>query len=578
MTRIAPLLVIDFGLSLRNDRGSAAAPYTVALGHNTQDTCKLPYGTSNVAGPAALREASPKVEPAGHPGVPSAEVAVAAPKPGAAMVTDASNAADAAGASAELNGRRKSLFIGINYYGTQAELHGCVDDVHRMLPLVRSWGFPDDEAHCRVLLDSPDWPVDKRPTKANIKAAISWLVSGAAAGDALFMHYSGHGGREPRTDGRGEWHETLCPVDMEESGMLMDSELFECLVRPLPSGCRLTCILDACHSAGALDLPYIFMGTPENIKKALAGEAVQMAMSKNWLRDFERWEDDPSALLGDVASVGLGLWDMWSRYKASTSSNQEGFCQDEPGNVGLAVGEVVAITGCASDQTSADVGDVHSEFQLPMGGSGGHVRHSNARSTAGGALTSAFIESMDPAVLQGSSVSHLDLLEHLRSRLAEAGYSQVPQLASSMILDLKQSNFSLTSLATTKQRNANSNSANGQPPGWAGSSQGAAFGSFGGGGFGAGGLGCGGPMGGGPMGGGLMGDGLAGLAMMGAQQFMHPSAPQAQPVQLQPRGFDEDEFEDGLAEDDFQDDDDDGYDDELNQDDYDDDDYDDDDY
>lgn len=38
------------------------------------------------------------------------------------------------------------------------------------------------------------------------------------------------------------------------------------LRRPTPStpssvtGCRLTCILDACHSAGALDLPFIFTG------------------------------------------------------------------------------------------------------------------------------------------------------------------------------------------------------------------------------------------------------------------------------------------------------------------------------
>ncbi|CAJ1332906.1 unnamed protein product [Effrenium voratum] len=349
---------------------------------------------------------------------------------------------------AELTGRRKSLFIGINYYGSQHELHGCVDDVHRIMPLIHGWGFPEDDDHCRVLLDSPDWPRAKRPTKANIMAAISWLVTGAAPGDALFLHYSGHGGREPRTDGRGEWHETLCPVDMEEAGMLMDSELFETLVRPLPSGCRLTCILDACHSAGALDLPYIFTGTPENIKKALAGEAMQMALSKNWLRDFERWSEaeDPTALLGDIASMGLGLWDMYSRYKANAAANQDGFCPDEPGNIGMAVGEVVAITGCASDQTSADVGDVHSEFQLPTGG---HLRPGQ-RSTAGGALTSAFIEAMDPQAMQGS-ISHLDLLEHLRARLAEAGYSQVPQLASSMVLDLKNS-FSLTALATAKQR------------------------------------------------------------------------------------------------------------------------------
>ena len=158
-----------------------------------------------------------------------------------------------------------------------------MDDVHRMKGLVESWGFTD----CQVLLDEEG---HRKPTKANIqvgrsldhpfrlskslsapfpmllstsltlyihtyiyvytylythyciclvsikrwsqlhlapKAAIAWLVDGAEAGDMLFLHYSGHGGRVERTDGRGEWHETLCPLDMEEAGMLLDSELFE---------------------------------------------------------------------------------------------------------------------------------------------------------------------------------------------------------------------------------------------------------------------------------------------------------------------------------------------------------------
>ena len=48
------------------------------------------------------------------------------------------------------------------------------------------------------------------------------------------------------------FHETLCPLDMASEGQLLDTELFETLVAPLPSGCRLTVILDSCHSAGAL--------------------------------------------------------------------------------------------------------------------------------------------------------------------------------------------------------------------------------------------------------------------------------------------------------------------------------------
>lgn len=346
----------------------------------------------------------------------------------------------------ELNGRRKSLLIGINYFGSPHELHGCVDDVHRMLPLVKHWGFGETDCQ-RILLDAPDWQ-GQRPTLANLRAAIAWLVHDAQPGDAFLLHYSGHGGRVPRSDGRGEWHETLCPVDMDEAGMLHDSELFEILVKPLPKGCRLTCILDACHSAGALDLPFIFTGTLQNIQKAMAGEAIQMALSKNWLRDFERWkvEDDPMALLGDVASVGFGLWDLWRQYRAKTHGHQDGFCSDEPFNVGLASAEVVAITGCASDQTSADVNDVHSQFDLHGTSTSGRLGRARDVGDAGGALTSALIEAMEQIDLADQhQVSILDLLEHLRARLADAGFSQVPQLASSVVLDLKQP-FSFTTV------------------------------------------------------------------------------------------------------------------------------------
>lgn len=66
------------------------------------------------------------------------------------------------------------------------------------------------------------FPPGQRPTLANLRAAIAWLVHDAQPGDAFLLHYSGHGGRVPRSDGRGEWHETLCPVDMDEAGRPVD--------------------------------------------------------------------------------------------------------------------------------------------------------------------------------------------------------------------------------------------------------------------------------------------------------------------------------------------------------------------
>merc|ERR1719326_2376673 len=100
-----------------------------------------------------------------------------------------------------------------------------------------------------LLLDEEASPADKLPTRANMLKAMKWLVEGAQTGDALFFHYSGHGGRVPAKDAPDGQSETLVPLDFQTEGMLADTELFEVLGKGLPSGCRLTCVLDSCHSA-----------------------------------------------------------------------------------------------------------------------------------------------------------------------------------------------------------------------------------------------------------------------------------------------------------------------------------------
>ena len=214
--------------------------------------------------------------------------------------------------------------------------------------------------------------------------------------------------------------------------MLLDTELFETLVRPLPSGCRLTCLMDCCHSGGVplialngfhavtickcsardaqvLNLPYLFTGTEANLKQALAGKAVSLALSKDWLRDLQSMRSgNPLGLLEDAASMGLGLWRLWKEHQATKGTNEAGFSTDEAGNVGLAVGEVVAITRCRSDQTSADVGNVQAQFHVQPSRRGSMLigRRRSATGAAGGALTSVFIESLQ------------DLAEHCLPALA----------------------------------------------------------------------------------------------------------------------------------------------------------------
>ena len=51
-------------------------------------------------------------------------------------------------------------------------------------------------------------------------------------------------------------NETLCPVDFQSAGMIIDDEVNQMLINPIPQGVRLHIVIDACHS-GALS-PFIF--------------------------------------------------------------------------------------------------------------------------------------------------------------------------------------------------------------------------------------------------------------------------------------------------------------------------------
>jgi len=346
-----------------------------------------------------------------------------------------------------LNGRKRSLLVGINYAGTQNELHGCVNDVKRMLPVLQRLGFAQDSSSQRVLLDG-DGSSEEKPTRANMLTAMKWLVEGAKPGDALFFHYSGHGGQEPAEGTSDGYHETLVPLDFQTAGMLNDVDIFDALVKSLPSGCRLTCILDSCHSAGALNLPFRFVGTEAELKKGLAGEAMHMVMSKSWSDDIAKWKDGQKMdLLKDVGAMGLGLWKLKQQANGSAAGDSTGFKVEEEQNVGLQVGEVVAFTGCRSDQTSADVGDVSQQFHLqPVGNdSRGSLvidsqRAKGAAAGAGGALTTALLEALEKLAKQ--KMSYLEMLEEIRKELASLGFTQVPQVVTSLVVDLNQ-NFAL---------------------------------------------------------------------------------------------------------------------------------------
>ena len=71
------------------------------------------------------------------------------------------------GFQSNCKGNKKSLLIGINYFGQSGELRGCINDVNNVKKLIMSMGFPGSAANMRVLTDDSR-KSDLRPTRKNI--------------------------------------------------------------------------------------------------------------------------------------------------------------------------------------------------------------------------------------------------------------------------------------------------------------------------------------------------------------------------------------------------------------------------
>ncbi|KAI8847923.1 caspase domain-containing protein [Chytridium lagenaria] len=189
--------------------------------------------------------------------------------------------------------RHKALLIGIRYLNTNDPLAGPHNDVRN----VHTWltyTYPFHPNNILILTeDQPD------PTK--------WLADDSISG-INFLHYSGHGGA----------------VLDDESGEILDDDMFKIAIAPLPEGCRLTAIFDCCHSGSILDLQYSYKPTGEleiqrNDARAPILEAVGRGIRK--------------ALVGHRAHAKAELQAAYKFYKTRNESQE--------GEYGFADGEVV---------------------------------------------------------------------------------------------------------------------------------------------------------------------------------------------------------------------------------------------
>lgn len=160
----------------------------------------------------------------------------------------------------KLSGKRRSLLIGCNYHGTEgAELKASHDDICSMKDyIVNVHGFPESDDMMTILLDGNNNEY-KPPTFLNIVEAFKSLSEQSQPGDAVFIQFSGHGGRildSPINNNVESYDEIIAPTDCEMSGIIRDTLIFKTLLAPMRYGVHVTIVIDCCDTGMVLDLPY----------------------------------------------------------------------------------------------------------------------------------------------------------------------------------------------------------------------------------------------------------------------------------------------------------------------------------
>ncbi|KAK6465838.1 caspase domain-containing protein [Scheffersomyces coipomensis] len=292
------------------------------------------------------------------------------------------------------SGRKKALLVGCNYFGTKNELRGCINDVKNMSNfLVQRWGYKWEDM---VILTDDQQDRARVPLKENIYRAMQWLVKDARPNDSLVFHYSGHGGTTPDLDGDEEsgFDDVIYPVDFEQAGHIVDDDMHDIMVKPLPPGCRLTALYDSCHSGTALDLPYVYSTKGVVKEPNLLKDAGLGALTA--IMDYE------------TGNIGGAITAVSGLFKKVT--NSAGGNADAIRRVKASAADCISISGCKDDQTSADASE-------------------NGQAT--GAMSWSFIK----VLTESPNQSYLSLLNNMRSLLSQK-YSQKPQLSCSHPQDM----------------------------------------------------------------------------------------------------------------------------------------------
>jgi len=288
-------------------------------------------------------------------------------------------------------GKKRALLFGCNYnfpgslcITEGCVLNGCIDDVNNIRTFLLSKDYKSEDIQLYTDLNTYGTPYF--PTKAFFLQKIQDLVNQTAPGDVSFIWYSGHGSQIQNASAEGGYNECWCPPDTLRNGnYLTDIELNNA-ISTLQQGAKLFIGSDSCHSGTVFDLTYFFAEPYKTNFRSLLNKNSRTIVSK-----LSAVQNSSRNVIASVPTNVDMVLVQDSSYKSIS-------------------GLVITISGCQNSDTSADAYE---------------------NGSAQGAMTWSFLTSAS------NSVTLQDLIRNMRSLLAANGFTQIPQMETSLNIDTK---------------------------------------------------------------------------------------------------------------------------------------------
>ncbi len=211
---------------------------------------------------------------------------------------------------------KKLFLIGCNYYGTEYELRGCINDTIAIEAEYRKRGFTE----VTRFVETKDHSTTNEPNRVNTIQALSHWIESSKPGDFLAFHYSGHGTHTDDTgkDEKDGQDEAICLLD----AIVLDDEIKSIMVDRLPAGVKLRCLFDCCHSGTIMDLPWtaVFKGIVTTFQDENKDHSVRDILMISGCRDNQTSAD--AWIQADQKNEGAMTW-AWLQTLAKAESSQK---------------------------------------------------------------------------------------------------------------------------------------------------------------------------------------------------------------------------------------------------------------